>query len=44
LLHAIVRACTDADALPKPPWRARTDAYLAHLEEAKSDALFVSLC
>ena len=27
----IVRACTDADTLPKPPWRARKEAYLVHL-------------
>ena len=39
---AIVRACTDADTLPKPPWRARKDAYLAHLEHEGADALLVS--
>lgn len=39
----IVRACTDADVLPKPPWRARKEAYLAHLETAAPDALLVSL-
>ncbi|WP_426960300.1 HD domain-containing protein [Muricoccus radiodurans] len=39
----IVEACTDADVLPKPPWRARKEAYLAHLAEAPSDALLVSL-
>ena len=38
----IVRACTDADTLPKPPWRARKDAYLAHLEAEGPDALLVS--
>ena len=39
---AIVRACTDADTTPKPPWRARKEAYIAHLEYADSDALLVS--
>lgn len=39
---AIVRACTDADVQPKPPWRARKEAYLAHLEHAGEDAMLVS--
>lgn len=39
---AIVRACTDADSFPKPPWRARKEAYLAHLEQADADVLLVS--
>jgi len=38
----IVRACTDADTRPKPPWRARKEAYLAHLEDEGPDALLVS--
>jgi (p)ppGpp synthase/HD superfamily hydrolase len=38
----IVRACTDADALPKPPWRARKDAYLKHLTTAPEEVLLVS--
>ncbi len=38
----IVRACTDADTQPKPPWRARKEAYLAHLEDAEPDTLLVS--
>ena len=37
-----MRACTDADTLPKPPWRARKEAYLAHLEHEGADALLVS--
>jgi GTP pyrophosphokinase len=28
---AIVVGCSDADTLPKPPWRARKEAYIAHL-------------
>jgi len=39
---AIVRGCTDADTLPKPPWRARKEAYIAHLETAGADVLLVS--
>lgn len=38
----IVRACTDADTQPKPPWRVRKEAYLAHLEGEGPDALLVS--
>ena len=39
---AIVRGCTDADVMPKPPWRARKEAYIAHLEYAGPDVLLVS--
>ncbi len=28
---AAVEGCTDADTLPKPPWRGRKEAYLARL-------------
>ena len=38
----IVRACTDADSFPKPPWRERKEAYLRHLRETESDVLIVS--
>lgn len=38
----IVRACTDADTLPKPPWQVRKEAYIAHLEQADPDVLLVS--
>ena len=27
----IVNACTDAEVVPKPPWRARKEQYLRHL-------------
>ena len=30
----IVEGCTDADKIPKPPWRERKEAYLAHLGHA----------
>ena len=39
---AIVRGCTDADIQPKPPWRARKQAYLDHLAEADGRVLLVS--
>ena len=38
----IVRGCTDADTVPKPPWRDRKQAYLDHLAEAEPDTLLVS--
>jgi len=41
---AIVRGCTDADVTPKPPWRARKEAYIAHLADAPADVLLVSAC
>jgi GTP pyrophosphokinase len=38
----IVRGCTDADTSPRPPWRARKEAYIAHLEMAGPDIWPVS--
>jgi (p)ppGpp synthase/HD superfamily hydrolase len=38
----IVEECTDADVIPKPPWRARKQAYLAHLRHASASARLVS--
>jgi (p)ppGpp synthase/HD superfamily hydrolase len=40
---AIVAACSDTFETPKPPWRARKEAYIAHLADAPEDALLVSL-
>jgi (p)ppGpp synthase/HD superfamily hydrolase len=40
---AIVEGCSDTLEQPKPPWRARKERYLAHLEEASPDVLHVSL-
>lgn len=40
----IVAALTDTDLVPKPPWRARKEAYLAHLDEVDDDVLLVSAC
>lgn len=39
----IVEGLTDTDQTPKPPWRARKEAYLAHLSEATPSVLLVSL-
>jgi len=38
----IVDGCTDTDETPKPPWRARKEAYLAHLPTASPAVLLVS--
>jgi hypothetical protein len=40
----IVAGCTDADTTPKPPWRGRKEAYIAHLAEASPSARLVSCC
>ncbi|MGQ0466159.1 MAG: HD domain-containing protein [Sporichthyaceae bacterium] len=40
---AIVRACSDTEVVPKPPWTERKKAYLAHLETAEKGVLLVSL-
>ena len=40
---AIVEGLTDTDQIPKPPWRARKEAYIAHLAEASPSVLLVSL-
>jgi len=39
----IVMQCSDSDILPKPPWRARKEAYIAHIASASDDAILVSL-
>jgi (p)ppGpp synthase/HD superfamily hydrolase len=39
---SIVDEVTETDEHPKPPWRPRKDAYVAHLETASPDALLVS--
>jgi (p)ppGpp synthase/HD superfamily hydrolase len=42
---SIVEACSDTDEVPKPPWRARKEAYVAHLRDPglPEGALRVSL-
>jgi (p)ppGpp synthase/HD superfamily hydrolase len=39
---AIVDGCTDADTIPKPPWRQRKEAYIAHITTASPSVLLVS--
>jgi (p)ppGpp synthase/HD superfamily hydrolase len=39
---AIVDGCTDAEVVPKPPWRARKEAYLAHLPAGEASVHLVS--
>src|SRR5947209_2209991 len=38
----IVDGCTDAEVIPKPPWRARKEAYIAHLRGATPSVRLVS--
>jgi hypothetical protein len=38
----IVKGCSDATGLPKPPWRERKEAYIAHLREASASERLVS--
>jgi (p)ppGpp synthase/HD superfamily hydrolase len=40
----IVDGCTDTDAIPKPPWRARKEAYIAQLRVAPQPVRRVSAC
>ncbi len=39
---AIVDGCTDAEVMPKPPWRARKEAYIAHVRYASPSVRLVS--
>jgi len=38
----IVRGCTDTDETPKPPWRARKEAYVRHIQDASASIRLVS--
>ena len=38
----IVDGCTDTDAVPKPPWRARKERYLTHLPSASPSVKLVA--
>jgi (p)ppGpp synthase/HD superfamily hydrolase len=42
IVVAIVDGCTDSDVYPKPPWRARKEAYIAHLRRASQSVRLVS--
>jgi (p)ppGpp synthase/HD superfamily hydrolase len=39
---AIVEGCTDTDVVPKPPWRPRKEAYVAHVASASPSVRLVS--
>ena len=39
---AIVDGCSDADTVPKPPWRERKEAYVAHVAAAPPPVRLVS--
>lgn len=39
---AIVEGCTDAETVPKPPYRERKERYIAHLEHVAPEVLLVS--
>ncbi len=41
---AIVDACTDAETIPKPPWRERKEEYIEHLKSAPDSIRLVSGC
>jgi GTP pyrophosphokinase len=38
----IVDGCTDSDQTPKPPWRQRKEAYIAHIPTASASVRLVS--
>lgn len=42
-VSGIVQDLSDTTETPKPPWRARKEAYLIHLRDASDDAIRVSL-
>jgi GTP pyrophosphokinase len=37
----IVEGCTDADTIPKPPWKVRKEKFVKHLETAPPSVLLV---
>lgn len=39
---AIVDGCTDAEVIPKPPWRGRKERYIARLREASPAVRLIS--
>lgn len=39
----IVAGCTDADTIPKPPWRQRKEEYIAHVRHAPAEVRLVSV-
>jgi len=43
-IAAIVAACTDTTQKPKPPWRPRKEAYVAHLRDQPAHIKLVVAC
>jgi GTP pyrophosphokinase len=41
---AIVDGCTDAEVVPKPPWRERKEQYVAHVRSASPSVRLISSC
>lgn len=41
-VYIIVKGCTDATVIPKPPWRARKEAYIEHVRQAPHSVKLVS--
>jgi len=39
----MVDDCTDAEIIPKPPWKERKLAYLAHIPASREDSLLVAM-
>ena len=39
----IVESCSDAESVPKPPWRKRKETYIQHLEDVDQAVLCVAL-
>lgn len=39
---AMVDGCTDADTIPKPPWRPRKEAYIERLQSASPSVRLIS--
>lgn len=37
----IVQGCTDADGVPKPPWKNRKQDYLSHLEAEQNESVLL---
>lgn len=42
-VEKIVVECSDSEVTPKPPWRERKEAYIAHIAHASPSARLVSL-
>jgi GTP pyrophosphokinase len=42
VVTAIVDGCTDAETIPKPPWRQRKEAYIAHIGQASRSVRLIS--